>query len=349
MDQDNVIPEITVLMPVYNAARYLKAAMESILNQTYTNFTFLIINDGSTDDSKNIILSFADPRIRYVENEQNIGLVATLNKGIDYTETVYLARMDADDLAIPERLQLQIEFLQSNLEIGVCGGLFEIFGDENRFVPLPLKNDTIKAELLFSNVICHPAVCLRTRILKENDLKFGVPFKYDDSFGHKVLELEDYALWQKLKSVTKFENLNKVLLRYRREGQNLSAQKLELIMNRKKKFYTYLLQELNIFPLETNLLLHISLKNAYDLKDSNSIGLFRKHLDEILNKNKEYGVYDPAALQEVVKNKWDQLFFYVAEMNLQFIMVYWKYSGSFKRDQLNFLIKKKVRLFLKKK
>ena len=99
------LPLVTVLMPVFNSEKHLKEAIESVLNQSYTNFIFLIINDGSTDISETIILSYQDERIRYVKNTENIQLIATLNKGIELINTKYNARMDADDIAHQERIE----------------------------------------------------------------------------------------------------------------------------------------------------------------------------------------------------------------------------------------------------
>ncbi|TNE70794.1 glycosyltransferase family 2 protein, partial [bacterium] len=113
-------PVITCLMSVYNGEEFLREAMDSILDQTYTNFEFLIINDGSTDDTVPIIESYDDPRIRLIHNEVNIGLTKSLNKGIGLAKGEYIARMDADDISLPERFERQIEVLL-NSKIDICG------------------------------------------------------------------------------------------------------------------------------------------------------------------------------------------------------------------------------------
>ena len=107
-------PSITVLMPVYNAERFLAEAIESVLQQTFTQFEFLIIDDGSTDSSPEIVRSYSDPRIRFLQNEQNLGITATLNKGIELAQADLIARMDADDICYPDRLQKQMEFVAAH-------------------------------------------------------------------------------------------------------------------------------------------------------------------------------------------------------------------------------------------
>ena len=108
------MPKISVVMPAYNAEKYIGESIDSILNQTYGDFEFIIINDGSRDSTKEIILSYSDNRIVYLENEINSGIVVTLNKGLKYATGEYIARMDADDIAVAERLEKQIEFMEKN-------------------------------------------------------------------------------------------------------------------------------------------------------------------------------------------------------------------------------------------
>jgi glycosyltransferase involved in cell wall biosynthesis len=130
MRDANTNPLVTVLMPVYNGEEFLHEAIESILKQTYLNFELLIINDGSTDSSENIILSYPDTRIRYIKNESNIKLIATLNNGFALAQGKYIVRMDADDYSVKERLQKQVAFMEANPEVTLAGSWFETIGDE---------------------------------------------------------------------------------------------------------------------------------------------------------------------------------------------------------------------------
>jgi len=114
-------PKVTVLMPVYNGEKYLNEAIDSILGQTFKDFKFLIINDGSTDGTADILKSYKDSRIKVTNNEKNIGLTKSLNKGLKMAKSEYIARMDADDISLPTRLQKQVEFMDSHPKVGVCG------------------------------------------------------------------------------------------------------------------------------------------------------------------------------------------------------------------------------------
>ena len=131
------MPKVSVVMPAYNAEKYIGEAIESILNQTFRNFEFIIINDGSVDRTKEIIQEYDDPRIVLLENDKNSGIVVTLNKGVDAATGEYIARMDADDIALSNRIEQQVMFLNTHRNIGVVGSALQIFGEEidtqNRF------------------------------------------------------------------------------------------------------------------------------------------------------------------------------------------------------------------------
>ena len=121
-------PTISIVMPVYNCENYLHEAIKSILEQTYTDFEFIIINDGSEDNSEDIILSYADPRIIYIKNDKNMKIVKTLNKGISLSRGKYIARMDADDICYRDRLEKQLSFMEKHKDIDLCGSYAQNFG-----------------------------------------------------------------------------------------------------------------------------------------------------------------------------------------------------------------------------
>lgn len=198
---------VTVLMPVYNAERYVAEAIESILNQTYRDFEFIIINDGSTDQSEEIIQRYNDSRIVYVRNERNIRLVATLNKGIKMASGKYIMRMDADDISSIDRMKLQVEFMELHPEVGVCGSFLSVFGETIKpYLSKRPKNDKdIRSSMLVNNPLGHPNVIIRKSVLVKNDIW------YDENY----YRMEDWGLWISLMPYCKFYNIQKPLLRYR--------------------------------------------------------------------------------------------------------------------------------------
>lgn len=207
-------PTVTILMPVYNGEKYLKESIDSILCQTFHDFIFLIVDDGSTDNSVNIVKSYDDSRIKLLVNEKNIGISKTLNLGIENTKTKYLARMDQDDISLPNRIEEQVNFMETHPEIGVCGTWMLAFNVKNQSIlkKRPVKDSDIKAGLLFQNPMAHPTVMMRKEVFDKNN------FRYDPQYDG----LEDYDLWERMSIVTKMENIPKALLRYRLHPTQLS-------------------------------------------------------------------------------------------------------------------------------
>lgn len=340
-------PLVTVLMPVYNASAHVADAIESILHQSYKDFILLIINDGSGDDSEKIIRSYTDPRIVYIKNDHNIGLVKTLNKGIELTTTTYMARMDADDISLPYRLEKQVAFLEKHFHIGVCGSHFEKFGYETGSPPLHIHDEEIKAGLLFSNGICHPSVMIRTAVLKENKIAFGVNFNYSDDFGHKLLEFEDYALWHKLKNVTGFANLPDVLLKYRKEGQNLSVQNMQAIQHRRLDFICFLLDELEVEYQKHACLLHCSYTEIKKTTVYADLKTLKIHFENILKANEKKKIYPENTLKKIVSEQWQNVFYYVVEKGIFCTLNYWIITGI-TYQQMKYAIKVWAVRFIKR-
>ena len=123
------MPRISVIMPAYNAEKYIREAIDSILAQTYTDFEFIIIDDASTDATASIVESYSDERIRFFRNEHNMGVANTLNRGLDLAVGEYIARMDSDDISLPERFAKQVEFMDTHTDVIVCGSNAIVFGD----------------------------------------------------------------------------------------------------------------------------------------------------------------------------------------------------------------------------
>lgn len=203
------MPKISVLMPVYNTPeKYLREAIESILNQSYGDFEFIIVNDGSTNNVEEVILSYGDDRIRYYSNGENRGVTATRNRLVALSTGEYLALMDSDDVSLPLRFAKQVEFLDSHREVGVLGTWIEFF-PERKVVIRPTESDLMKQYLLFSgSPVMNPTVMMR-RSLK---------VYYNEAYHNA----EDYILWLEIMDKTEFANLPEVLLWYRWHGENLS-------------------------------------------------------------------------------------------------------------------------------
>ncbi len=207
-------PAVSVLMPAYNAAAHICEAVDSVLAQTFQNFELLIVNDGSSDDTVALVESYSDDRIRLVNNEQNLGLPATLNKGISMCKAPYIARMDADDICYADRLQKQFDFMEDHPQVGLLGGWAKKFdAEEGDMIHPATSSENLKINLLISCVFIHPSVMFRRSALGKLDVLY------------RDVVAEDYDLWIRLAEVTEVANIPEFLLQYRVHGGQLTQSK----------------------------------------------------------------------------------------------------------------------------
>lgn len=203
-------------MTAYNSEEYIAQAIESILEQTYKDFEFIIINDGSTDRTSDVVGKYAktDKRIKFIDNKVNQGLIAVLNQGLDMCAGEYIARMDSDDISIPERFALQIEYMDKNPHVAVVGGWHEKFGTNiRRTVRRYPAQTTLLDSLLQGTPISHPTAMIRRKVLDAHNIRYNSDYKH----------AEDYQFWTQIVQVGEIHNLQKVLLYYRWHDTNVSV------------------------------------------------------------------------------------------------------------------------------
>lgn len=207
------MPKVTVLMTVYNGEKYLNEAIDGILNQTFRDFEFLIVNDGSTDGSRDIIKSYKDPRINLVDNERNIGLTASLNRGLRLAGGEYIARQDADDISLPERLENQVSILERNREIALLGSWYlEI--DENG---IPLREYKLPCEPLQISWDSIFYCSFSTVVFRRESILKNVGF-YDESFRYA----QDWELYSKIARTHTVVNIGEYLVKYRLHSRSMT-------------------------------------------------------------------------------------------------------------------------------
>ena len=320
---------ITVLMPVFNTEKYLKQAIDSILNQTFSDFEFLIVNDGSTDKSEEIILSYNDQRIKYLKNERNLGIVATMNKGLGYINSQYIVRMDADDISMPNRLEVQKKFMDANPQIGVCSSYYEFIGKKNELVKLYSQSDEIKAYLIFGSQICHPAAIIRTALLKAHNLI------YRSTYPH----MEDYDLWYRMKDLTEFANIKIPLLKYRISDQNVTIQNYDTLKERIKNIYSKVLNDLGINPTNEELFYHIAHRYGNASTGSFDVIKYRNWLNKLVYANMKNRIFPSDAFQGIIENQWNRLFFIISDYHYKGLFTYIKLNKGISYRQLLYLIK----------
>lgn len=217
------MPGVTVLMPVFNGERFLREAIESVLQQTHRDFELLIINDGSTDRSRDIVLSYDDPRITFAENAKNLGLAWTLNVGLGLAKYELVARQDADDLSLPARLALQVDFLEKNPDVVLVGTQAMIIDQQGfrkgRVLDRACTHDSIRWDLLFDNSFTHSSVMFRRSTIAQ----LG---GYDRAFRY----CQDYALWTQVARHHRVANIDRCLVQYRVHPFDRMSDKLKGII-----------------------------------------------------------------------------------------------------------------------
>jgi len=265
-------PAISVVLPAYNCEKFIGKAIQSVLQQTFSDFELIIINDGSTDKTEFAILAFADPRIVYIKNQTNKGLVFTLNRCIELAKGKYIARMDADDICLPERLAKQKSFLDQNENIAVVATTIEFINDQEEKTGAwdldrqTITSEQIKNQLLFENCIAHPTVMMRAEIMKE--------LKYND----QQKNIEDYDLWLRmLNRGMSIAKINEPLLLYRVHEDSVTS----IYLKKKNVFFRHASMKIKFlsggkiswfsFPVAASLLPDVIRGIAKEIKN-----LFRK-------------------------------------------------------------------------
>jgi glycosyltransferase involved in cell wall biosynthesis len=206
-------PLVSVVMPVRNGGALLRAAVESILDQTLRDLELIVVDDGSTDGSRDVIKSLDDPRIRLVEQEP-LGLVAALNRGLAEAKGAYVARMDADDLSLPERLERQAAFLAAHPEVGLVATSFRIVEtgqEQQRTTLLPTRSSDLRMRLLLRNPFSHGSIMVPRPVLERAG-------PYSDAYGNN----EDYDLWRRIARDHELAALPEVLYAYREHEAGVS-------------------------------------------------------------------------------------------------------------------------------
>ena len=290
---------VSVIMSVYNSELYLKQAIDSILNQTYKFFEFIIVNDCSNDNSEEIIKSFTDPRIILIQNEKNLGTASSLNKSIKLSKGEYLIRMDADDISLKNRIEEQVKFMDKNLNIGVAGSFFKLTGEIPWYKKCVLRKGSINqmdslSKLTFGPCVLHPSVIIRKKVLIENNVF------YDESFKRA----QDYELWSRLIFLTNITNIPKNLFEWRISNNQSSIKDRPKQITNSKFIHEFILKKLmghtpSLRDLEINnwIISNRILSNKELLE-------LELYLNKLLICAKSNIIYDQNSLKKEFSNIW---------------------------------------------
>ena len=291
------MPVISVIMPVYNAEKYVGSAIDSILKQTFTDFEFLIFNDGSSDNSKQVIESFKDARIKLYDHTVNSGYVVHLNRGIELAMGKYIARMDADDISMPERFEMQVKFLESHPEVGLCGAWISQFEGKDDpgtrvLYHYSADHDEIGVKLLRHNSFAHPVVMIRRSVLIDHGLRYEPDF----------MPSEDARLWTLLRRYTRLHNIQKVLLYYRKHDNQISTEKMSLRHRNTTRIKVEMIEEITGPLSEKEKLIYSDvILQTYSDSSEYLSGVYAL-VNKIIDANNIKKIHSPKLLNEQFQN-----------------------------------------------
>ncbi|WP_313269226.1 glycosyltransferase [Sphingobacterium sp.] len=331
-----IAPSVTVFMAAYNASKYIEVAVKSILNQTYQDFELLIVNDGSTDDTSEILKSFKDERIRIINNVENKGLTYTRNIALKEARGQFIAIMDSDDMSYPNRLAIQIDAFNDKPHLALYGGQAKMI-DENQkeigFIEESETNpDLLKVKLLFHNTFVHSSVMIRTSIFRE----FG---GYQEPFA------EDYDLFLRIAQKYAVGNSSEFFVAYRWHGSNISRTEGEKIVKQLLPIKGKLLKKIG---LKSTISQQKILTNPYLWNDV-SIYEYQELFRSLLLYNKQEKTFDDQILEEIIFDKWYDALIHLGGANSAKLffskpIFKWRYC-TFKK--LRKILKKSIKSIIK--
>lgn len=290
------MPKVSVVMPVYNRQKYIKSSVESILNQTFTDFEFIIINDGSTDKTLKILNGYTDKRIKIIENEKNSGIVFSRNRGIENASGQFIAMMDSDDIAYPDKLMKQVDFLDNNKEFGMLGTWVKWIDGNNKHVgkkwKLSAKPQLIAPIMLFRNYFVQSTILVRREAIPE--------WKYSPEFEI----VEDSKMWFEISLKCKVWNLQEYLLDYRVHTDNISNTEHSKQIANSRKLYKLIFKNLDINISEKELDSHFLIKNTNKIPNIEELKSIENWLIKILKQNEKIKLYEQEVLKKVIFNRW---------------------------------------------
>lgn len=324
--------KVSVIIPVYNKAPFLREAVGSILGQTFTDFELIAVDDRSTDNSLEVLRSMHDPRLRILEQAENGGPGLAANAGLDAAHGEYIVRMDADDIAVPERIALQVAFMDAHPDLVASGGQLQLFGTEEEEWTYPLSSADCSAQLPFGVPVPQPASIMRRSVLQVHGLRYG---------GTWPRIGEDWLFWLQMAPYGPMANLPDVLVRYRRGPQNI-AHGSDKIANF-SKLQGAAFEALNIPFTEEELDLMLMGSFIFKLKPTSArIEALRRWYNKLEVLNAELHFAPDAAFAARVEQQWNKLYHYLPHYGLSAAFTHLRLSKQWTMDQVAYALKYRI-------
>lgn len=290
------MPKVSVLMPVYNGEKYIGQAIDSVLAQSFRDFELIVIDDGSTDRSAEIVGSYSDKRVCYVANPTNLGLAGARNRAIDVSNGDYLAWLDCDDVSLPDRLLKQVALLDERPNVGLCGTWVRTLGLESEKVWRYASDPRfLRARMLFDDPVATSAAMVRRSCIAADALRF------DERFP----PAEDYDLWERISRTSEVRNIPEVLTFYRIHSGQISTAKREQQVKSVWEIQSRLLRQLCVEPTKEEKLLHLDIGVGWKfLADKVRLDQTEEWLHKLEKSNHMAAVFPKDGFRNVVSERW---------------------------------------------
>lgn len=288
-------PVVSVVMPFFNAAEFIGQAVRSVLDQTFTGFELIAVDDASTDASRRTLEEFADPRIIILGNRGRLGVAASLNRGLDAARGKYIARMDADDVCMPARFASQVRFLDQNPAICVCGTWVRRFGGGRSYtLRFPVGRECVRSYVLLGNPLAHPSVMFRRDELLAKDLR------YDESCSAG----QDYDLWVRASVSVGMDNIPEVLIKWRHNSSGVTSGSFSASDKTARELQRSQLWKLGIDVTSEEMDWHRVVGNGGGVSGREGLRKAAAWLDKLLAANEAAGMYPKKGLEQACAFAW---------------------------------------------
>lgn len=328
--------KVSVIMPVYNKAPFLKEAIDSVLNGTFNDLELIAVDDKSTDNSLELLRTLKDPRVRVIALEANLGPAGAAQRGMDAALGEYIVRMDADDIMFPDRITRQVAYMDAHREVGASGGEVVLFGEENSTWKVPLTDPECKAQLLFGVPIPQGGSILRTSVLRAHDVR------YRDEWPRIG---EDWLFWVALARYTRFGNIDAPMIRYRRGPQNISHGQDRVAARRIR--VPWVLASFGLNPSPGEIDAHLAASMSFTRPpDTAMVNEVHRWLERLRTFNLTAAIAPREALEIRLQKAWDEFFHRLPEHSLRAAWVHMRLSRSLSLERLIYALKVRVKVAL---
>lgn len=322
-------PRVTVLTTLYNKGPFVEDALRSILNSTFTDLEMLVVDDASTDDGPDRVKQFADPRIRFLASTENTGRAAAANRGYDAARGEFVAVLDADDVAHPERLARQVAFMDAHPEVGVCGSYAQTFGTRDHIAKWPVTDEEARGLLLFQDPLLYGSAMIRRSVLEEHGVR---------CLSHWRTPGMDYLFLLSIARHARTATIPEALMYYRlgdqnfRHGRDLFEVRA-LIYREVFRFYGIPATE---EELEMQLLFHQLYR---EIPDARKLRALFRWADKLITFNRRTGLFAQRVFERRVRQDRDRWFYLLADRGVPLALLHLWLAGGWPHRRLLYLLK----------